>query len=214
MNKLGSHVFTRSDLEWFANASGDFNPIHVDSVFARRLITGGQTVHGMYTLLFALELYYQKYTHIPKKIKVFFQKPILEGEVIDFFFEKNSTETHIIALNEYGQVASILLAGEGNTITKPIQNRRPYRKRIKNYSFPDIKGQFGTLSALAVQKDLDHKFSNVSRMLGAHSVALIMAFSRLVGMSMPGLHSIFTGLDLNFGSECSKPIFWKITRYI
>ena len=66
MTKLGNHIFTPMDIESFARASGDFNPMHVDRVFARRLITGGQTVHGMYTLLFALDLYYQTHSHIPK----------------------------------------------------------------------------------------------------------------------------------------------------
>ena len=55
----------------FARASGDFNPMQVDPVFARRLIAGGQTVHGMYTLFFVLDLYYQAYSHIPNQIKVF-----------------------------------------------------------------------------------------------------------------------------------------------
>ena len=73
MNKLGSQIFTSTDIEWFANASGDFNPMHVDRVFARRLITGGQTVHGMFTLLFALNLYYKTQTHIPNQIRFFFK---------------------------------------------------------------------------------------------------------------------------------------------
>ena len=48
----------------------------------------------------------------------------------------------------------------------------------------------GTLSIMAAGEDLDRKFPFAKRMLGAHVVATIMAFSRLVGMSMPGLHSI------------------------
>jgi len=214
MIKLGSHIFTPVDIKWFAGASGDFNPIHSDRVFARRLITGGQTVHGMYTLLFALDLYYQTHTHIPKQIKVFLQKPVLAGELIEFFYETHSIETRLIARNKYGQVASILLRGDGNTITKPILSKRPSKKSIRNNSFSEIKGQFGTLSVMAAQEDLEQKLSNVSRMLGAHSVAIIMALSRLVGMSMPGLHSIFTGLDIKFGLQCTKPLSWKVTRHI
>ena len=214
MTKLGNHIFTPMDIESFARVSGDFNPMHVDRVFARRLLTGGQTVHGMYTLLFALDLYYQTHSHIPEQIKVFFQKPVLEGEFIEFFYETDSNDTHITARSKYGQVASILLLGNGNTITKRINNKRPAKKSIRNYSFSEIKGKRGTLSIMAAQEDLDQKFPNAKCMLGAHIVATIMALSRLVGMSMPGLHSIFTGLDLKFGLQCSTPLSWKVTRHI
>ena len=83
--KLGNHIFSKEDIESFARASGDFNPMHVDPVFARRLITGGQTVHGMYTLLFCVRSLLSKHSHVPNQIKVFLQKPILEGELIEFF---------------------------------------------------------------------------------------------------------------------------------
>ena len=212
--KLGDHIFNKVDIESFARASGDFNPMHVDPVFARRLITGGQTVHGMYTLLFALDLYYQAHSHIPNQIKVFLQKPILEGELIEFFCEAHSDETHITARNKYGQVASILLLGKGSTVTTPINCKRPAKKGVRNYSFSDIKGKRGTLSIMATQEDLDRRFPFAKRMLGAHIVATIMAFSRLVGMSMPGLHSIFTGLHMKFGMQCSSPLSWKVLRHI
>jgi hypothetical protein len=212
--KLGSQIFNKADIDSFARASGDFNPMHVDPVFARRLITGGQTVHGMYTLLFALDLYYQDHSHTPNQIKVFLQKPILEGELIEFFCEAHSDETHITVRNKYGQVASILLLGKGGDITTLIKCKRPAKKAARNYSFSDIKGRRGTLSIMAAEEDLEQKFPFAKRMLGAHIVATIMAFSRLVGMSMPGLHSIFTGLDMKFGMQCSSPLSWKVLRHI
>jgi len=212
--KLGSHIFKKADIESFARASGDFNPMHVNPVFARRLITGGQTVHGMYTLLFALDLYYQAHSHTPNQIKVFLQKPILEGELIEFFCEAHTGETHITARNKYGQVASILMLGKGGINTTPIKCKRPEKKVVRNYSFSDIKGVRGILSIMAAEEDLDRKFPFAKRMLGAHVVATIMAFSRLVGMTMPGLHSIFTGLDMKFGMQYSNPLSWKVLRHI
>ena len=123
-------------------------------------------------------------------------------------------ETHITASNNFGQVASILLLGKGRAISTPINYTRPAKKRIKKYSFSDIKGKRGTLSIMASKEELDRKFPFAKRMLGAHIIATIMAFSRLVGMSMPGLNSIFTGLDMKFGLQCSSPLSWKISRHI
>ena len=74
ITSLGHNTFSSDDLKWFANASGDYNPIHLDPVIARRLINGKQTVHGIFVMLFALDRYYQKHAHVPKQIKTYFQK--------------------------------------------------------------------------------------------------------------------------------------------
>ena len=122
MKSLGSHIFSCADLEWFASASGDFNPMHVDPIYARRLITGKQTVHGMFLILLALENYYLKHTHVPSQIKAFFQKPTLVGDEVEFFFERDNMETTIFIRSELGQVASILMTGEGIKNDKSIPN--------------------------------------------------------------------------------------------
>lgn len=212
--KLGAHVFSKADIESFAEASGDFNPIHVDPIGARRLITGGQTVHGMHTVLFVLNLYYQVRSHVPNQIRVFLQKPILEGEFVEFFCDSQSNETHVTARTAYGQVVSILLIGAGKAVTTPINSKRPAKKRARNCSFAEIKGKCGTLSIMAAREDIDREFPFANKMLGTHIVASIMAFSRLVGMSTPGLHSIFTGLEIKFGEQCGCRLGWRVSRHI
>ena len=52
---LGSRVFTQDDQQFFAAISRDRNPMHVDAVAARRLMTGHQVVHGIHTVLWALD---------------------------------------------------------------------------------------------------------------------------------------------------------------
>src|SRR5258708_5647331 len=55
VSALGSRRFTAEDQLEFAEISGDWNPMHVDPVAARRTIYGGILVHGIHTLLWALE---------------------------------------------------------------------------------------------------------------------------------------------------------------
>tara|TARA_B100000886_G_scaffold315978_1_gene254295 strand:- start:1493 stop:2896 length:1404 start_codon:yes stop_codon:yes gene_type:complete len=214
MKSLGSHIFSCADLEWFASASGDFNPMHVDPIYARRLITGKQTVHGMFLILLALENYYLKHTHVPSQIKAFFQKPTLVGDEVEFFFERDNMETTIFIRSELGQVASILMTGEGIKNDRSIPNNRPRKQSIKNNSFSELKDQVGKLTVMALHHDLKLKFPNVSLNLGSHSVATIMSFSKLVGMSIPGLHSIFTGFKIKFGVTNVQPLSWRVTRHI
>src|SRR6266850_1891833 len=50
-----SRTFSLEDQSAFAALSGDFNPIHVDPLLARRLLFGAPVVHGVALLLWGLE---------------------------------------------------------------------------------------------------------------------------------------------------------------
>ena len=41
---------TRADLVRYAGASGDFNPIHIDEDFARKVGLPGRILHGLWTM--------------------------------------------------------------------------------------------------------------------------------------------------------------------
>src|SRR5215469_12500199 len=55
MKPLARRVFSSADQERFAAVSGDRNPMHMDSVLARRTQAGAPVVHGMHLLLWALD---------------------------------------------------------------------------------------------------------------------------------------------------------------
>ncbi|MFA6316395.1 MAG: MaoC family dehydratase, partial [Elusimicrobiota bacterium] len=52
---LCSRRFTRDDSAWFAAASGDHNPLHLDPAAARRSPIGEVVTHGVHALLWCLE---------------------------------------------------------------------------------------------------------------------------------------------------------------
>jgi hypothetical protein len=63
-NMLASHlavisgseiVISLADSKAFAELSGDFNPLHVDPIAARRLVFGSTVPHGIHTILGALD---------------------------------------------------------------------------------------------------------------------------------------------------------------
>ena len=55
--QLRTRTFTPQDQADFADLSLDWNPMHVDAVAARRLLSGRQVVHGIHTLLHAINLW-------------------------------------------------------------------------------------------------------------------------------------------------------------
>ena len=213
MLSLGSHSFLDDHLQWFAAASGDYNPIHVDPFSARRLISGEQVVHGMKIVLTALKYYYQKNTHVPERIQAYFPKPIFIGEEVHFFVENINNETRISVRNSYEELASIRLLGNGLKITADILTMRPEKLEPESYNFSELKGLSGRTPVMAVLEDLDSYFPHATHMLAIYPVAALMAFSRIVGMKAPGLHSLFTGLDVKFGEPSNTLLSWSVVRH-
>ena len=52
---LANRRFGELEQKRFAIASGDFNPMHVDSIAARRTQAGAPVVHGVHAVLWALD---------------------------------------------------------------------------------------------------------------------------------------------------------------
>ena len=52
---LASRTFDEPDQLFFARLSGDFNPIHMDPLTARRTNASATVVHGIHAVLWALD---------------------------------------------------------------------------------------------------------------------------------------------------------------
>ena len=85
-------VITAADVDQFAELSGDTNPIHVDSEFARDSIYGERIVHGLLTLSvvsgLAVELGIAERTTIAfKSLDWRFKKAVAVGDSIQAEFK-------------------------------------------------------------------------------------------------------------------------------
>jgi 3-hydroxybutyryl-CoA dehydratase len=50
---------TESDIVWFAQFTGDWNPVHTDAEFAKATPWGGRIAHGMLSLVLGLNLLFR-----------------------------------------------------------------------------------------------------------------------------------------------------------
>ena len=84
--------FSLDDQAAFAKLSGDYNPVHLDPLKARRTRFGYPVVHGVHALLWALETLVSTKSDLLKlvSLKTFFNQPIRVGETVQFMLE-----THI-----------------------------------------------------------------------------------------------------------------------
>src|SRR5688572_19187643 len=89
---IGDKTFTEADQALFASISADHNPMHVDPVVARRLLTGKPVVHGMHTLLTAIEYWQNDPGAKPTGIRCSFASSVSVGECVTFTQEQRSDD--------------------------------------------------------------------------------------------------------------------------
>jgi len=209
---IATRTFTHDDVLWFAQASGDWNPIHVDVVKARRTIAGNVVVHGMYSLLWALESHLAADGHAPRRIQAFFRRLVHPGDQLEVRRETGPDETRLALVHNNEEAASILLSGSGRLLAADMPSQRPEKSVALDNSLEDLKQASGHLMLSADTADLDREFPLLTASLGRLPVAAILGFSRLVGMHCPGLHSLFTGLDVTFDEQPNPDLAWTVEK--
>ncbi len=87
--------FDPGDQDVFAWLSGDSNPMHLDSLAARRLIFGGPVVHGVHSLLWALDAVAGPAAAAIQSLKVEFLAPIPVGAEVALDAETSCLRMHL-----------------------------------------------------------------------------------------------------------------------
>jgi 3-hydroxybutyryl-CoA dehydratase len=78
-------TLTQAQISAYAEASGDFNPIHIDEVFAKSTPLGGTIAHGMLVLAFLSEMMTAAFGDAwlrSGKLDVRFRAPARPGDII------------------------------------------------------------------------------------------------------------------------------------
>lgn len=213
---LAVRRFTMDDQLWFAQASGDWNPIHVDRTAARRLLTGEVIVHGMHAMLWALDRYLESGgTSVIASVTVSFLRPItLDVEVRARHEISPEGENWLILESGTVPLVTLHLGAGGGALVGEIAATPPDRSQPRDRTFADLKGASGLVALGGVGEDLVTRFPAAVKGLGAPPVAAILALSRIVGMECPGLNSLFSSADINFGAPLtSAEMSYSVSRY-
>jgi hypothetical protein len=216
MSLIAKRQFASQDLKWFAGISGDWNPIHLDEVVARRLLPGGIVVPGMFTVLWALNELGEHSNEGIGNIKVQFHRPILLGQPLSLFQEKGTGngEVRLSVCRGAEEVAVIWIIFGERVISGALSPEVFAQSYPIDHSFEDLKGACGEIIAAGSETELRKVFPRLSSSLGLLPIASLLAFSRLVGMKCPGLHSLFVGLNVKTQPEESRSeIFWEVSRH-
>jgi len=206
-NIISKKCFLLNDQVIFSHFSGDKNPIHIDKIAARRTLHGQCIVHGMHSLIWALDSLAKKYHITCSKINVRFRKPIFLEEEVYCTWNKKNKQLSILT-NETILVIIDLKIDEitpNNEIraTIEIPLNAPHELTFLECSNLSNK-PFKIFGDINLANKL---FPSFTSLYGIATACEIAAISHIVGMECPGLHSLFSSLTVEITQQNTTPVF-------
>lgn len=214
---MAARKFILEDQLWFANVSGDVNPIHIDPIYARKSQFGEVIVHGIHLVLWSLnEL--AKIANTPVKItalEVSFLKPVKLLQDVVCMIEVKSINEYKIRLM-VGDVIVTSLQVKVLSCNSPFYFSYHESERIhespSDFHYNEV--EHFIIPAL-FDKSIAIKYPLLPYVLSESAMLNLLAMTCIVGMKCPGLHSIFSSFDVSFVEQIDKPdpLIYRIVKY-
>lgn len=199
--------------------------MHMDPLAARRTQAGFPVVHGMHTVLWALDtlVRQQCLCSSVKNLKIKFHNLIYVGDTASLLLIKQSdSELRAQVVVEGTTAASITVVLGENRNPAPVSRQLSLREQEAarqarrpgmplDLSPPEMADRSGWLSFAHPPEKIAPLFPSISKAIGASQIAALACLSMLVGMECPGLHSIFASLDVDFaGGEYPAALHYAV----
>lgn len=221
---MNQRNFTLEDQKAFAKLSGDYNPLHVDGLAARRYMFGQPVVHGIHAVLWALDNWLAEYTKPleVRSIKAKFCRPIPLGEEVHYFLKSEEPDHVEIELRCGGSVSTQIYIGKQSADLSSLVSSSapnsfvrgfPERHTPRDMSASEIETDSGVLELYVDPASAFALFPHLTSKSRPLQIAVMLATTRLVGMRCPGLWSLFSELDLvTIGARDGSQMRYDVTR--
>jgi hypothetical protein len=195
---MPARSFTMLDQSRFAALSGDRNPLHIDPLTARRSLLGGVAVHGIHLLLWALDaLAARRELRGFARLRVQFECGVVVGDPVDLVWRQDKDRLIGKLAGVAGTSVRISLALAECDASAWMGATEIDAVECEEHELPALEKKDGGLR-VALPSDWALMFPHLAAGFPPAIVAGLLATTRLVGMVSPGLHSIFSGLDLSY----------------
>lgn len=214
---LAERTFTPADQKNFAALSGDFNPIHVDEVAARRTIVGAPVVHGVHLVCWALDSWVaagNRTCAALGHVTSSFHRGVLVGEVVRTCLLNDKDEFTLQIQRADGSQMMSIRGKPGSPVLYPETLPPIHPTECRVLGAGEIDHAMGSLPLAYCATEAKRLFPHLSATMPPIQLAALFATTRLVGMECPGVHSLYAGLDLSFSEPISgKPqLNYRVTR--
>jgi acyl dehydratase len=188
----------------FVALSGDANPLHVDPIAARRLPFGRVAVHGVHLLLDALDRIVAESGRPPHRIRCTFRHSVgvSDGIVTSIDVTDRSDVRAIVTVDVW--TAADIRVELGDALpdlggTPPL----PATREPEVHTIVELAARSGEIAVAADTVAAAALFPQLSAAIGPWRLAELVSLTRLVGMHVPGRHSLFSRLDVTLGGEAA-----------
>lgn len=216
-------IITQDITDSFALASGDFNPLHINPVAARRYQFGSTVIHGINGLLKALDIVAAK-IDVPasiKNLKVQFNNPVRHGDVVELRCENikaGPLRIELFAAGKRTQIIDVELSQVEKS--KAAFKDNLYKKDKKNgnaieLSFTESESLSSEVELIWDSKRTKELFPDLVNMLPGYQIAVLLGTTKIVGMKCPGLHSVYGGLKITFdvtNNNCESALKYTVSK--
>ena len=202
MEKLGTFRIPGEESLAFARASGDYNPLHLDPLAARRTQFGHTLIHGVCGTLRALDIALQHQTApvTLRNLQVKYSKPV--GQDVDITVYETACDSgrclELFANDTRCQIIELDTGTIAATVPEPARRGDQPQTACRELDIRACEGLSDAVDLRPGTTELPALFPNVCRVLPAGQISSIIACTEIVGMRCPGLHSVFATLELLF----------------
>ena len=203
----------------FALLSGDYNPLHLDRIAARRTQFGDTVVHGIHLLLATLDRTAASWSANGAQLGALsfvFNSPVRTGIPCRIQMTPDASGQRIRFVGEAEQRVAFTATAElqpptNDTGADPEDAEIP-AAAPKVLLFPATDTQ-GTLPLRLARTVLSTLFPALAQMRQRRWIADLLASTRIVGMECPGLHSVYsTGRLRRLQSQGAASMSYRIER--
>ncbi len=208
-------TFTLQNQQQFAALSGDYNPMHVDPIAARRLMFGANVVHGIHLVLWCLDAVSAVNARPVETVSAQFRKPVRVDEPVTASFSfKNDTKLKIKLNGQDGLLTTINIAFSttpqeaASTLDLPrFTDLDPVLSVCQQLEPAAIPTYRETLPLVYDPTTAAALFPNLT----AAVITPLLGVTYVVGMRCPGLNSIMRDVKLTYTSQQQPATDYRVT---
>lgn len=214
---MPEHLFQIADSLRFAELSGDFNPLHIDPLHARRTLFGKPVVHGIYLVIWALNTLVTKRVLLSSLIAKF-SSHVGVGETVTCAIRCQDSDNMEIVLNSQGIECSTIRLGFEHPFDSPasVGEHSAGRGVCRDMNLEAIPSAFGRTELCLEPGRLESLFPGLLENFAPRQIAALLASTRVVGMECPGVYSIYSDLKIDFEAGYSVQdtvVDWRVVRF-
>jgi hypothetical protein len=203
--------FTNEDQLAFARLSGDFNPVHVDPVAARRSMFGQSIVHGVHSALWAMDAWCeaQRGQCSLASLKVEFVRPVGVGESISYRVCDAADGRYHVEIHGKRSLAvkiafTVRDRGDPAQATSLSIDQFPPAAVPRQLTLEDVLTAGGSTGLFLQRAEARKLFPRLANVLPLDQVAVLVSTSRIVGVDCPGMHSLYSSLAMEFEEAAAQ----------